>query len=145
VVPWVPDATVFLSSSVAHVGVHDFSVDLVSPASAKEESLVQQFVAQDDVESSPLKSPFHVETDLLPDFKGLEHNDSLAIVTKVMDPYANGSMVLVVHEDTHISPIIQHNMELWRRIREYDEKAAEIPFTPVLSKKQKQQVKKNPL
>jgi len=49
VVLGVSDATVLLSSSVVHVGVHDFYIDLVSSASATEESLVQQFVAQDDV------------------------------------------------------------------------------------------------
>jgi len=33
-------------------------------------------------------------------------------------------------------------LESWCRIREYDKANVEIPFTPVLSKKHKQQVKK---
>jgi len=32
---------------------------------------------------------------------------------------------------------IQHDMELWQRVREYDQRSVEEPFTPVLTKKQK--------
>jgi len=122
--------------------VHDFSVDLVSSTSAREESPIQQFVAQDDVHSSPSISPLPVETNLLTDLERLEHNDSLAIVTQAAGPNADCNMVLVVHENTHNNTRIHHDLELWRRIHEYDAKAVETPFTPVLSKKHKQQVKK---
>ena len=136
VVPRLPDATVSVSSLVAHVGVHDFSVDLVSSACAREESHVQKFVAQDDMQSSPPVFP------LLSDLERLEQNDSPSIVTQVMGPYADGNMVLDVYENTHNSPRIHHDLELWRRISEYDAKEAEMPFTPVLSKKQIKRVKK---
>jgi len=56
-------------------------------------------------------------------------------VTQAVGPDEDGNMVLIVHENTHISPRIQHDMELWYHIHEYDAKAAEMPFTPVLSKK----------
>jgi len=46
--------------------------------------------------------------------------------------------------ERHIHPNIQHDMELWQRVREYDQHATEVPFTPVLSKKQKQNLKKGP-
>jgi len=39
----------------------------------------------------------------------------------------------VFHSDENI----QRDMELWNRIREYDQKSKEEEFTPVLSKKQK--------
>jgi len=83
VFPRVPDATISLSSSVAHVDVHDFSVDLVSSASAKEESPVHKFVVHDDIKSSSPVSPLGppVETYLLTNVERLEHNDSLTIVT----------------------------------------------------------------
>ena len=84
VVPRVSDTTISLSSSVAHRGVHDFSVDLVSSTSAREESPIQQFVAQDDEHSSPPIFPLPVETNLFTDLERLEHNDSLAIVTQVV-------------------------------------------------------------
>jgi hypothetical protein len=109
---------------------------LVSSAAAREESQVQQSVAQDDVQSSPPVFP------LLTDLERLEHNYSPAIVTQVVGPDADGNMILVVHENTHNSLRIQHDLELWCRIREYDAKEVEMPFTPVLSKKQKQWVKK---
>jgi len=42
----------------------------------------------------------------------------------------------------HNSSRIQHDLELWRRIKEYDAKAAEEAFLPVLTRKQKQHLKK---
>jgi hypothetical protein len=53
VVVVVFDATVLFSSSVAYVGVHNFSVDLVSSAYAREESPVQHFLAHSGMQSSP--------------------------------------------------------------------------------------------
>jgi hypothetical protein len=41
----------------------------------------------------------------------------------------------------HSNPNIQPDMELWNRIREYDQKAKEDPFSSVLSKKQKQKLR----
>ena len=41
----------------------------------------------------------------------------------------------------HIHPNIQQDIGPWQRICEYDKRAAEVPFTPVLSKKQKQKLK----
>ena len=122
--------------------MHGFSVDLVSSTSDREEPLVQQFVALDDMQSSPRVYPLPVETDLLTDLEWLKHNDSLAIVTQVVGPDVDGNMVLVVHENTHNSPRIQHDLELWHHVHEYDAKTSEMSFTPILSKKRKQQVKK---
>jgi len=44
--------------------------------------------------------------------------------------------------EVHSSARIQHDLELWRRVKEYDQKAAEVPFIPVLTRKQKQHLKK---
>ena len=44
--------------------------------------------------------------------------------------------------ESHSNPNVQHDLDLWMRVREYDKANAELPFTPVLSKKQKQQVRK---
>ena len=43
----------------------------------------------------------------------------------------------VFHSDENI----QRDMELWNRIREYDQKSKEEEFTPVLSKKQKHKLR----
>ena len=48
----------------------------------------------------------------------IQDGTSLPVVTKI-----------------HSSTRIQQDLELWRRIKEYDQKAAEDPFTPVLTRK----------
>jgi hypothetical protein len=45
----------------------------------------------------------------------------------------------------HSNPNIQHDLESWNRIKEYDKRAAKVPFTPVLSKKQKQKLRQEVL
>jgi hypothetical protein len=51
------------------------------------------------------------------------------------------SEILVHHNNLNI----QRDVELWNRIREYDQKAAEDPSTPVQSKKQKQKLRQHVL
>jgi len=41
----------------------------------------------------------------------------------------------------HIYPNIQHDRDLWQHVHEYNQRMAEIPFTPILSKKKKQKLK----
>ena len=53
----------------------------------------------------------------------------------------NGEKTLFVYE-THNNSNIQHDLDLWHLVREYEKANAELPFTPVLSRKQKQQVRK---
>jgi len=52
------------------------------------------------------------------------------------------SLVQTTHEGIHGNPRIQHAMELCHCIPEYDQKSVELPFIPVLTKKQKQHLKK---
>jgi len=44
---------------------------------------------------------------------------------------------------THTNPRIQHDLDLWQKIKEYVQRSAENPFVPVFSKKQKQMLKKH--
>jgi hypothetical protein len=53
----------------------------------------------------------------------------------------DGTVLLVVTE-VHSSARIQHDLELWRRVKEYDQKVAEVPFIHVLTRKQKEHLKK---
>ena len=54
------------------------------------------------------------------------------------------SFVIVREEGmTHLNPRIQHDLDLWQKIKDYDQRAAENPFEPVLSKKKKQMLKKH--
>jgi len=54
----------------------------------------------------------------------------------------NGDKILTIYEP-HTNPNVQHDLDLWMRVREYDKANAKAPFIPVLSRKQKAQVKKN--
>lgn len=47
---------------------------------------------------------------------------------------------IIVREEgmTHTNPRIQQDLDLWQKIKDYDQRSAENPFVPVLSKKQKQ-------
>ena len=54
----------------------------------------------------------------------------------------NKDIILTVYEP-HSNPNVQHDLDLWMRVRDFDKANAEIPFTLVLSRKQKQQVRKN--
>lgn len=53
----------------------------------------------------------------------------------------DGTSLPVVTE-VHNSSRIQHDLELLRRVKEYDKKAAEVAFILVLTRKQKQHLKK---
>ena len=46
----------------------------------------------------------------------------------------NGEKTLFVYE-THNNSNIQHDLDLWHLVREYEKANAELPFTPVLSRK----------
>jgi len=80
VVPWSPNATTTLSSSVAHEIVHSFSVELVSSTSGREDSLIHQRVAHDDVQySSPLgpliSGSISVESEFLSEMERVDRNE----------------------------------------------------------------------
>jgi len=50
-------------------------------------------------------------------------------------------LATITEESSQIESLVQ-DMELWRCIHEYDQKSPELPFIPVLIKKQKQHLKK---
>ena len=49
------------------------------------------------------------------------------------------------HQEIQVSKNVQRDLDLWARIREYDQRTANEGFTQVLSKKQQQVVKKQVL
>jgi len=64
------------------------------------------------------------------------------------DPIVATSLAENVSESTsvlekHINPRIQHDLDLWKRIKDYDKRIAEeATYTPILTRKQKQNLKK---
>jgi len=50
-------------------------------------------------------------------------------------------VVVLQQQHVHPSKNIQHDLDLWDRVREYDERSAAEDFTLVLTRKQKQKIK----
>jgi len=64
------------------------------------------------------------------------------VSTDLVQVPAPDSLVVTAQEDINSNSRIHQDMELCHRIRDYDKKSAEMPFIPVLTKKQKQHLKK---
>ena len=47
----------------------------------------------------------------------------------------------IQQQEVHPSRNIQHGLDLWERVRQYDARSAVEDFTPVLTRKQKQKLK----
>jgi len=62
--------------------------------------------------------------------------------TDSMEDADISAQIPTAQPETHLSRNIQHGLDLWARIREYDKRTAEEGFTQVLSKKQQQTLKK---
>jgi len=63
----------------------------------------------------------------------------------MQDPSAPVRVATVQPQEIPVSKNVQSDLDLWARIREYDERMADEGFTQVLSKKQQQAVKKQVL
>jgi len=66
--------------------------------------------------------------------------DEFEIVAQEVDP--EDGLERTTMPEVHSNSRIQHDMELWRRVRDYDKKCVESPFLRVLTRKQKQHLKK---
>lgn len=129
-------------SSDAHDDEHSLTVDLETSASAREVSPPQHCVAHDDVQTCPQDSPLAVSSDDTTTFLEMERLAQHTYTVEQIWTDENCDKILTVYEP-HSNPNVQHDLDLWMRVRDYDKANAEKPFTPVLSQKQKQQVKKN--
>lgn len=72
----------------------------------------------------------------------LDQEGSQAYDAQATDLTQKDGDTSVDQEEPHINPKIQDSLDLWRRIPDYDKENAANPYIPVLSKKHKQQVKK---
>jgi len=145
VVPWIQNAPGMHLSSDAHDDERSFTVDLEASASAREMSQTQYDAAHDDMQTNPQDGPLAVrsipdDTTTFLEMERLAQNTNYTVEHSGTDE--NGDIILTVYEP-HSNPNVQHDLDLWMRVREYDKANADRPFTPVLSRKQKQQVRKN--
>jgi len=146
-IPKVSYATATLSSLVENNDVHKISVELVSSYTCRDVSPVQtdqHVVAHDDVHLSSPAGPLivwsiHVESFTVINVEG---RSNVVATTTVTQAAYSDRLVSTGHEDIHSNWRIQQDMELWRCICEYDKESVKMPFTLVLSKKQKYHLKK---
>lgn len=102
-------------------------------------SPIQHIEVHEDVQTCPKKGPLVVRS--IPDNTAIFLEMERLAQNSIFDTDENGDIILTVSEP-HSNPNVQHDLDLWMRVREYDKTNAKHPFTPVLSRKQKQQVKK---
>jgi len=150
--PTVDDVTVTLSDDVDHN--HSIPQELVeSPKGSHERASHSSPIEHFEVHEVSVES-VQVQTDTV-----FEHVDvhsgsrsSLVLPVVIEQPLAeNVSMPTIIQEEqvvaslqqqeVHPSKNIQHGLDLWERVREYDKRSAEEDFTPVLTMKQKQKLK----
>jgi hypothetical protein len=98
-------------------------------------------VVHDDVQTNPSEGPLVVrsisdDTATFLEMERLVQNYTV----ENLGTDTNADSILTL--EPHSNPNVQHDLDLWMRVREHDKANAESPFIPVLSKKQKQQVKK---
>jgi len=141
-VPRIHDAPVTHSPSEVQNDEYSLTVDFEAFASAREMSPTQHFDAHVDVQTSPQADPLIVRS--IPDDTAtfLEMERLAQSMADTTGTDVNCDKILPVY-DSHTNPNVQHDLDLWMRVRDYDKANAEAPFIPVLSRKQKAHVKKN--
>ena len=72
----------------------------------------------------------------------LDISDGSLVGVDVIEISSQVGVAQHVVTSIHSNARIQQDLELWRRVKEYDKKSAEMPFIPVLTRKQKQHLKK---
>ena len=65
---------------------------------------------------------------------------TLAAIEHTSNPKEQ-EVVVLQQQHVHPSKNIQHDLDLWNRVREYDAWCANEEFMPVLTRKQKQKLK----
>ncbi|AET00278.2 hypothetical protein MTR_5g090310 [Medicago truncatula] len=64
-----------------------------------------------------------------------------SVVSGSMPTEKEQDVVILQKQEVHPSKNIEHGLDLWARVREYDERSAAEDFMPVLTRKQKQKLK----
>jgi hypothetical protein len=104
------------------------------------EKIVETAETQDDEHTATTQPPFIDVMEL-----EAQTNTALTDVEIQQDHNAPKRAVLVQHHQIPVSQNVQHDLDLWARIREYDQRMAAEGFTQVLSKKQQKDLKKQVL
>jgi len=111
------------SSQVEHIEVHEVSV---------ESAQVQTDTIDEQVE---------VHSGLRPSLASLVVVERSLAASASMTIPEEQEVVVLQQQHVHPSKNIQHGLDLWDRVREYDARSATKDFTSVLTRKQKQKIK----
>jgi len=130
------------SSIVGHDDVHEVSVELPQ---VQTENLVEHV----DVHSVPNQSPMaarSVDNSVVSNEAvviSLEGTEEVvqADVNINVSHNQDEHVAVEIQQQVHPSKNIQHGLDLWERVRQYDARSAVEDFTPVLTRKQKQKLK----
>jgi len=113
------------SSPVEHIEVHEVSVESVHVQ-------IDTVVEHVDVHSGSRSStvlPVVIEQPIA---------ENVSMPTTIQDQQVVASLQ---QQEVHPNNNIQHGLDLWERVREYDKRSADEDFTSVLTRKQKQKLK----
>jgi len=131
------------SSIVEHDDVHEVSVESTQVQTV---NLVEHV----DVRSAPNHSPMaahSIDNYVVPhkavviSLEGTEEVVQADVNINVSHSQDEHVVAEIQQQEVHPSKIIQHGLDLWERVRQYDERSAVEHFTPVLTRKQKQKIK----
>jgi hypothetical protein len=133
--PKISYANVTRSSLVEYDDMHEISVELLPIPT-------NHIVEHDDVQSSSPRGPLFVRTidDSMVALDVMRRSHDGVVVFKQATTHIGLAQTSQI--EVHSNPRIQQDMELWRRILDYEKKSAEMPFILVLTRKQKQHLKK---
>jgi len=109
------------SSPVEHIEVHEVYVESVQ---VQTDTVVEHIDVHSGSRSS-LVLPVVIEQPLA---------EKVSMPTAIQEQKVVASLQ---QQEVHHSKNIQHGLDLWERVREYDKRSADEDFTPVLTRKQK--------
>ena len=136
--------TLYVAQEVQQDKLPNTSVHVLEEITKTQEEHVE--VANAATTQSPFLDVIELErsahTQTIPRTAGNDVSDETNVEIKAIAPVRGNH---VQHHEIPISKNVQSDLDLWARIREYDQQMAEEGFTQVLSKKQQQAVKKKVL
>nr|ABD28740.2 hypothetical protein MtrDRAFT_AC149208g40v2 [Medicago truncatula] len=122
---WSPHEHVSHSSFVEHIEVHEVFVELVE---VQTNTVVEHVDVHSGSRSSLVLSVV-IEQPLA---------ENVSMPTAIQEEQVVASLQ---QQEVHPCKNIQHDLDLWERVREYDKRSAAEDFMPVLNRKQRHELK----
>jgi hypothetical protein len=149
-IPVIDDISEPLQDGVEHDHVSPRELEK-SPKGARESVSRPSSVEHVDMHEVSAEHHKHPKDSIVAglDAQPIDHNitnihlsDDSLVDVDVTEICSQEGVPQYVVTNIHSSERIQHDIELWRRVKEYDKKSMEMPLVPALTRKQKQHLKK---